>query len=334
MIIERPFSIRGVGKYLPKTIVSSETIEQNLGLPNNWIRKFIGVESRYIAQKESNTEMGANALKEALISANMGIADIDCLIAAAATFDYVIPNRSSLIKNEFEEAANLNFPTLDINTVCTSFITAIDYAAHLLASDKYENIAIVSSEISSKGLNPSNAESFSLFGDVAAAVILSKTTENAGLIKYDIKTYSEGVKNTIIEGGGNRKHPKNYPYDPELYSFKMEGRKLLKIAKKQLPLFLNAFFDGTPTTLAAVNWIIPHQASKMGFKILANLNGCKAKNVINQLAKYGNCIAASIPLALVTSIEEGKIKDKDSCMLIGTAAGMSISGLLLQYSSK
>ena len=331
MNIQRGFKIKGVGKYLPKTSISSSEIEEELNLPKNYIYKNIGVKSRHVAKTESNTFMGEQALRTALKNAYMGIEDIDCIIGAAASFDYIIPNRSSLIKNAFKEANQLNFPCIDINSVCTSFITALDYASLLLNTGNFKNIAIISSEISSNGLNPKDPESYSLFGDGAAAVIVSQTNKNGGLIHYESKTYSKAAKYTIIEGGGNKNHTKYYPYDPTLYSFKMNGKKILKTAKATLPKFLIDFFEKTSISLSEADLIIPHQASKLGLRMLTSLNNGKTTNIVDELENYGNCIAASIPLALVSSIENERLKDRDNCFLIGSAAGMSISGLLFKY---
>lgn len=327
----RPFNIAGVGKYLPQLRVESQTLEAQLQLPDGWTEKYIGVQTRYIAGTESNTEMGAKALKAALDDANFSIGDLDYLIGASGTFDHVIPNRSSLIKAAFEEAKAYDFPCVDINTVCTSFITALDYASLLIQSGSYQTIAIVTSEISSKGLDPANTETYCLFGDCATAVILTPGKEG-GLIHHQQKTYSEGARNTIIEGGGNQLHPKDHPYNPALYSFRMDGKRLLKLANQHLESFIQCFFNQSSTSLNEVDWIIPHQASKLGLRMLCSLEGVDEKKVIDQLSAYGNCIAASIPLALITSIEQGIIKEHETCFLIGTAAGMSISGLLLKYS--
>lgn len=331
MNIRKTLSIKGVGTCLPRVSVQSSTIEEQLGLPTDWIDKNIGVHSRYIATDETNTSMGAAALQSALDNANMAIGDIDCLIAAAATMDYIIPNRSALIKNAFIEAHDLDFPCVDINTVCTSFITALDYASMLLSTGEHEHIAIVSSEISSKGINPADPETYSLFGDAAAAIIVSRTDQDAGIVQFQSKTYAQEVKSTIIAGGGNVHHPQSYPYDPALYSFKMEGKKLLRSVKTRLPDFINTFFAKANTTLADTDLIIPHQASKLGLKMLTRLNGGQSSNIVDILAQHGNCISASIPLALAMSIDEGRLKEGDSCFLIGTAAGITISGLLLKY---
>ncbi|MEQ8473230.1 MAG: 3-oxoacyl-[acyl-carrier-protein] synthase III C-terminal domain-containing protein [Marinoscillum sp.] len=328
----RTFNIIGVGKYLPKKSVSSVEVESELHLPQGWINQYIGVDTRYIAETESNAEMGANALQAALNSAGLNIEAIDCLISGAATFDHVIPNRSALIKAEFTQAESLDFPCIDINTVCTSFITALDYASLLIDSGAYKTIAIVTSEISSKGLDPQSTETYCLFGDCATAIIITQAP-SGGLIKHVLKTYSEGARNTIIEGGGNKYHPKDYPYTPSMYSFKMDGKKLLRLANQHLEVFISDFFETVPGGMEEVTWIVPHQASKLGLKMLKTMKGVSPEKVIDQLTQYGNCIAASIPLALITSIEEKKIKENDTCFLIGTAAGMSISGLLLKYTS-
>lgn len=330
MNIQRKFSISGVGKYLPKSKVPSSVLEREMGMPDGWIHERMGVHSRHIAETETNTQMGAAALNEALKDAKLQIGDLDCLIAASATFDYVLPNRSCLIKKAFADAKNHDFPCVDINTVCTSFMSALDYASMQLMCNDYQHIAIVSSEISSKGLNPNDKEPFSLFGDAAAAVIISKTEKEGGLMKYQMKTYSENATDTIIEGGGNVFHPRDYAYDPVLFSFKMEGRRLLLAAGKELPNFFEGFYESMDTTLETTDWIVPHQASKMGLKMLGKING-KCSNIVNQLPIYGNCIAASIPLALVTQIQDGIIKENQSCMMIGTAAGLSIGGCLIRY---
>lgn len=331
MNIKRAFSIKGIGSYLPSTSVLSAEIEAELNLPKDFIYKNLGVNQRHKARSETNTFMGEKALREALEDANMTISSIDCLIGAAATFDYVIPNRSTLIKNAFAEADTLDFPCVDVNTVCTSFISALDYASLLLQTGDYQNIAIVSSESSLKGLDSHDIETYGLFGDGAAAIILSKTKEEAGLIKYQSKTYAKGAKYTIIEGGGNVNHVKDVPYESAVYSFKMQGLKLLKMAKATLPKYLSAFFSNQEIALKNVDLIIPHQASKLGIKMLVDLNDGQSKNIVNELANYGNCIAASIPLALVNSIKSNRLKEGDCCFLLGTAAGMTISGLLFKY---
>jgi len=330
MNIQRKFSISGVGKYLPQNNIPSHILEREMGVPDGWVQEHTGVHTRHIVETETNSQMGAAALKEALLDAKIQIGDIDCLIAASATFDYILPNRSCLIKSAFSEANKYHFPCIDINTVCASFISAVDYASMLLMCNDYKHVAIVSSEISSKGLNPVNKQIFSMFGDGAAAVVLSKTEKEGGLLKYQMRTYSENATDAIIEGGGNAFHSRDYKYDSSLFSLKIKGPKLLSKIEQELPGFFETFYDATDQTLETTDWIVPHQTSKVGMEMLGKING-SCSNIVNLLPVYGNCIAASIPLALVTQIQKGVIKENQLCMMVGMAAGLSIGGCLIKY---
>lgn len=330
MTLTQNFNIKGIGQYLPPTVIESSTIEEELNLEKGWINTHLGVNKRHKANGLTGTDMGVKALKEALKDANIAISDLDYLIGAAASFDHIIPNRSSLIKHRFEEAMDHQFPCIDINTVCTSFISAMHYAHMLLQSKELRYVAIVSSEVTSYGLNPNDKETYSLFGDGAVAVILERA-EHENQIVHKTCNYSEHTLDTIIEGGGNAHHPKHTAYDAELFSFKMQGNNLLKKALVSLPAFLEELCKQAEEPLSEIDSIIPHQASKNGLKLLVHLNNGKTENIENNLAAQGNCLAASIPLALCSAIKSGRLSHGKSCMLIGTAAGLSIDGIIFKY---
>jgi len=334
MKVIRPFSIIGLGKFLPKKLVTNDELEDKLKLSKGWIYKYTGVKTRHHVQEETVSTMGASALKYALDDAKIKLNDLDMLIGGGATFDYVLPNRSSSIANQFKESKDCNFPCIDINSTCLSFISALDFASYKLQDPEINTIAIVTSEVASKGLNYNNDETFSLFGDAAVALILSSdSTGKIGLIRQTINTYTECNKDTIIKGGGAKYYPKEYPYNEELYSFQMNGKRLLRFTKKVLPKFLDNFFGPINSNLQDIDFIIPHQASKLGLQLFSeHTDKYKKENTVQgQLEKYGNCIAASIPLAFVESVQNGRIKKGDTCLLCGTAAGVSIGGALIKY---
>ena len=320
-----------MGKYLPKA-VSSEEIERRHGLPKGWSQKYSGVESRHIVTNENNGVMGARAAEEALANASMSLEDIDLLLCGSGTFDYPIPNQSSIIKAEMKDGHLFDTPAIDIDSTCLSFLSAFDFAAKILDGVTYKNILIVSAEVSSIGINPSNWETLTLFGDGAAAMIVRYDEDSTStFIKGAQRTYSEGVYHTIIEGGGLRNHFKNHPYDIEKYSFKMNGRQLLRLARKKLPEFMDMFFEDVPYTIHSTDAIIPHQASKLGMSVLTTQYQLKTGQVKETLSKYGNCISASIPLTFMDAVEKDEIKRGDICFLCGTSAGFSIGGVLIKY---
>jgi len=334
MKVTRPFKIIGLGKFLPKNRVTNDQLETKLKLPKGWVYKHTGVKTRYHVQEETVSTMGAAALQKALDDAGIKLGDLDMLIGASATFDYILPNRSSSIANQFEESKDCKFPCIDINSTCLSFISALDIASYKLQDSEINTIAIVTSEVASKGLNSNNPETFSLFGDAAVALIISSDSNGeTGLIRHTINTYTECNQDTIIKGGGVKYYPKEYAYNEELYSFQMNGKRLLRFTKSVLPQFLDNFLSPINCELQEVDFIIPHQASKLGLRLFAeHTDKYEKQNVVQgQLKKYGNCIAASIPLAFIESVENGSIKPGDNCFMCGTAAGVSIGGILIKY---
>lgn len=327
----KPIHIAGFGKYLPKAVPSAE-LEERHGLPAGWSERYSGVRTRHHAQTETNGFMGASALEDALQNCGLRLSDIDMILSAAATFDYPLPNRASIIKSELHQGAGHTVSTIDIDSTCLSFVSALEMASGLLDGKRYRNIAIVSSEIASRGLNVGNWETLTLFGDAAVACILQYAPDSGSLfIKGDQRTYSEGVYDTIIRGGGNRYPFRDHPYDQDLHSFAMNGKNLLRLAHKKVPEFMTAFFSDLPVSITDVPVVIPHQASRFGIQLFRSLFPFRDEQVRETLIDHGNCIAASIPLTLYDSITRGVLRRGDLCLLCGTSAGFSIGSALIKY---
>ena len=202
----------------------------------------------------------------------------------------------------------------------------------MLDGKTYKRILIVSSEIASKGLDPSNWETLTLFGDGAAAVVIAHDLSgNSAVIKGQHKTYSEGAFYSIIEGGGSVNYHEDKPFDKALYSFKMDGKKLLRLAKYKISPFIDSFFSDIDYSMEDINLIVPHQASRIGLEMFKRMHPLGETQVIDTLENNGNCIAASIPITLHYAIQQKKLIRGQTCLLIGTAAGFSLGALLLKY---
>ena len=319
------------GKYLPEKISSAELERENPFLPEGYSERNSGVFSRHRASFESNGYMGARAAESALEKAGISLSDIDLLISAAATFDYPLPSSSSVIKSEMAGAEQAGFPTLDIDSTCLSFVSAFEVAAKMLDGKQYRNILIVSSEIASKGLNRNDPETFTLFGDAAVAFILTLEEGPSYFAGAWFRSYSEGLACTIIRGGGNKHHFRDTPYDESLFSFEMKGIQMLKLAQRTLPDFMQMVLEELSMQLNDFDAIIPHQASKTGLQLFQRLFRPDEGKLKTNLDRYGNCIAASIPLLLHDCMENGGIRRGDLCLLFGTSAGFSIGALAFRY---
>ncbi|MEK7433042.1 MAG: 3-oxoacyl-[acyl-carrier-protein] synthase III C-terminal domain-containing protein [Cyanobacteriota bacterium] len=328
--------IVSMGKYLPERIVTAEEFEKEHGIEAGWSVNMSGVSERHFAnEKETCSFMGARALEKALEKAGMVYEDLDVIIGASGSFDHPIPYNACLIQREMGKEMS-GTPCWDVDSTCLSFVTALDVLSYMIEAGRYKNVAIVTSEISSKSLNYNERESSTLLGDGAVATIITKTPEGESsmILGAEMQTFSKGAYHTSVLGGGNAIHPNSKDSKPDDFTFTMKGRAILEMSFELLPKFLEKLFMKSnvhPSTLAL---FVPHQASKFalikGRELLA-LTGFNPDNLVDILATHGNCIAASVPMALHDAIEQGRAKRGDKIALVGTAAGLSLGGVILVY---
>lgn len=275
--------------------------------------------------------MGAKCLSSALKKANLKLGDLDLIISANATYDYPIPHQAPLTKKELN-AYGTDVPCISIDSTCLSFVTALDISSYLLDGDRFRRIAIVTSEISSRNLNPEDFETFTLFGDGSACAIVEYCAdESSFIIASNMITLEEGAEETIVRGGGLKYPFSENSYDASLYCFQMKGKNLLKLAKKSIKPFIEDLLNKAKLKAKDIDCFVPHQASKMGLYLLEKLYPAFKEKVFYNLSTHGNCIAASIPMAIFDATESHKINRGDTLILAGTSAGFSIGGMILKY---
>ena len=278
---------------------------------------------------ETQLSMAVEAANAALKNASVEIKDIDCIVSASAVGIQPIPCTAALIHEQIAKGTSI--PAMDVNTTCTSFVAAIDVMSYLIDAGRYNNVLLVASEKASSGLNPNQKESYELFGDGAAAIVLSKCKSGcSGVIFGKQKTWSEGAHDTEIRGGLTGLLPEHFAEDPEEYCFDMKGLKVLKLAGRKLPKFFREFLKESGYTIGDINMVVPHQASK-ALGMIMPLLGIPSDKYIDIVPQYGNMVSAAIPHAFIWAIENGRIKKGDTVLLIGTAAGLTANALLIKY---
>lgn len=328
----RKIKITGSGSYIPQRCITSQELAVKMNVAEEIIQK-MGMRTRYYANKaETASYMGAQAAKNALEDAKLTLDDIDLLICASGTMEMPIPCTAALIHKELQPKKPI--PAFDINSTCLSFLTALDTISYLIAANRYRNVLIVSSEIASIGLNYNDLESASLFGDGAAAVVVTQATndDSSCIITSHMNTYSNGWNHCKIPGGGTGYPPANWvPGHNEMFQFHMNGKEVFKIALQVLPDFLAQLFSKANTKMEEVDIVIPHQASLSAMGIIQKKLNIKSEKMINIVEDYGNMIAASIPFALHHTIKSGRLCRGNRLLLLGTSAGISVGGMILDY---
>lgn len=304
----RGLKIVGCGNALPKKVVAFGN----------------GVRFR-LDEDETLLDLIEKATKDALDCAGLFINDIDLIIGAMATPLQAIPCNAALIHERIAKGTSI--PAFDINSSCTSFITAVNMASYLLETSEYSNILIVSGDTASAALNPKQKESYELFSDAVSAVIVTKS-DTSGVLFSKQNTWSEGAHDTEIRGGCALQSAfKMTEENHDDYYFDMKGKRIVRLALKVMPSFLNEGLCQAGLSLDDIDMVVPHQASRILGLIMPKL-GIPSGKYIDKVSNYGNMVSASIPFVLNDAILNAKITKGDTVLLIGTAAGLTANMLV------
>ena len=275
------------------------------------------------------------AAKSALSAAGLEASQLDCIVSACSVMEQVIPCLASQVQHKLG-LGETGVPAFDINATCLSFLVALDQLACAMAAGRYRRVLLVSSEIPSIGLNPEERSTAPLFGDGAAAVVLETCGDENGsaLLASHLETYGIGGDYCRFRAGGTRywrKPSTSATAEPSSAFFEMDGRALLRLAKRHFPVFLGRLLAKSGLTLGEFALVVPHQASGRALAHLPPMLGIAAERIINILASHGNQVAASLPSALHHAISSGRLQRGDCFALLGTGAGVSLGALVLRY---
>lgn len=298
-----------------------------IALPKNTIK--FKEQTRYrISRDETQLSLSVEACEKALANANINIKNIDCIVSASAVGIQPIPCSAALIHEKIAKGTDI--PALDINTTCTSFITALDTMSYLVEAGRYKRILIVSGDVASIALNPKQKESFELFSDGVVACVIEKTDEEIGIIDSLQKTWTEGAHSTEIRGGLTNYHPKYFSEDTkEEYMFDMNGKNILALSLKEIPKMFEEFLKKNNIKIFDIDMVIPHQAS-IAMPLIMQKLGFDKNKFIDEVKDFGNMVSASVPLTLAHALENKKVKKGDLIFLIGTAAGLTTNMMLIK----
>lgn len=332
--MNKNLKIVSTGIYIPENKKKSSELDKLFNLPAGTVAAKSGVKTRHYATSEETAPfMGAKALEQALKNKELNLKDLDLIIGASGTCAQIIPSNAALIKAQLDSKHQTSIACFDVNSTCLSFVTALDLASYLIDSNNYKRIAIVSSERVSVGLNFDEIESASLMGDGASAVIVEVSQENESYITTSLmETFTEGIEDAQVKAGGTNLSPSFIDgIDKKEFCFTMQGPQIFKLVSKKMPAFCEKLFKQAQMTMDDIDMVIPHQASIMAIKLLQKKLAVSDKKIHLTLSKYGNNVAASIPICLHDALENKKIKRGDNILLLGTSAGMSIGAMVLRY---
>lgn len=328
--MEKYVGIIGTGHYVPDKVITNTDYEKIIETSDEWITTMTGVkERRFAAPNQATSDLCVEAAKIALNNAKLSINDIDLIIVATVTPDHLAQSTAAILSKKL--GVSNNIPALDLNAACSGFIYSLTIANSLIKSETYKNILVVGAETLSRFINMKDRNTCILFGDGAAAVIVSEVKENYGILSTYLGADGEDDEVLKILAGGSKKPNTTETINNEENFITMKGGDVFKFSLTAFPNTTNEALRAANMSIDDVTMLIPHQANiRIIESGLKRLNIPKEKVFIN-IEKYGNTSAASIGIALDEALQEKKIKKDDIIVMTGFGAGLTYASIVMKW---
>jgi 3-oxoacyl-[acyl-carrier-protein] synthase III len=331
----RKSKIAGVGHYVPEKVVTNKDLEKLMDTSDEWIQERTGIKERRYFQEgiDTTSNMGAKASMKALEMAGLKAEDVDMIVFATLSPDYVFPGSGVLMQREM---GLKEIPALDVRNQCSGFVYALSVADQFIKTGMYDNILVVGSEIHSNGLDFSTrGRNVSvIFGDGAGAVVLtpSESTER-GILSTHLHADGEFAEElAVIDPGSTKKDRLTHEMIDEgtIYPF-MNGNQVFKHAVTRFPEVIEEALNKNGYKPSDVDMLIPHQANLRITSYIQQKMGLPAEKVMSNIHKYGNTTAASVPIALSEAVQEGRIKEGDLVCMAAFGSGFTWASALIRW---
>ena len=320
--------IIGLGKYLPKKVLTNKDLEKIVDTTDEWIITRTGIKERRIARDdEATSDMATEAAKRALADAKLKPEDLDLIIVATITPDMFFPATACLVQ---EKLGARHVPAFDISVACSGFIYGLAIANQFISSGAYKHALVIAAEKLSSITDWSDRNTCVLFGDGAGAAVLGPV-EAGGILSVYLG--ADGKQGDLIKlpAGGSRIPATRKSIEDKLHFIKMNGSELFKHAVR---IMADAAIEATrPIGLKAedIHIVIPHQANVRILNAAAKRMGLSEDKIYLNIEKYGNMSAASIAVALVEAVEEGRIRKGDKILLDAFGGGLSWGAIVIEW---
>jgi len=329
--------ISGLGFYVPDNVVTNDDLSKIMDTNDEWIQERTGIhERRHIVRGEdTTTTMGVKAAKIAIERSGLSNDDIDFIVFATISPDYYFPGPGVELQKEL---GMKTIGALDIRNQCSGFVYALSVADQFIKTGMYKNILVVASEVQSLGLDmTTRGRGVSvIFGDGAGAAVLSRSNDDSRIISTHLHSEGEHAKELAVlaPGMGGRWVTDiladNNPDDESYYPY-MNGQFVFKHAVVRFSEVINEGLQANNLKVSDIDMLIPHQANLRISQFIQKKFGLNDNQVFNNIQKYGNTTAASIPIALTEAWEQGKIKKGDTVVLAAFGSGFTWASAIIKW---
>lgn len=321
-------SITGIQGYVPDYVLTNAELETMVATNDEWIVSRTGIKERRILKGEGlgSSHMGAEAVKGLLAKTNTSPEEVDLLICATTTPDFVFPCTANLI---CDMVGIRNIGSFDIQAACSGFIYALTLGSQFIETGKYKKVIVVGADKMSAIVDYTDRKTCILFGDGAGAVLLEPDTSGNGILDSIIKSDGAGYPYLNQKAGGSRYPPTHETVDNRLHYVYQDGAQVFKFAVTNMADIAADIMERNGLNSDNVAWLVPHQANRRIIEATANRMGVGMDKVMMNIHKYGNTTAATIPLCLWDY--ESQLKKGDNLILAAFGGGFTWGAMYLKW---
>ena len=322
--------ISALGTYVPPRLLTNADLEQMVDTSNDWIMERVGIRERHIVDKGvATSDLAVQASKRALAQRGLAPRDIEAIIVGTVTPDMPFPATACMVQEKLGAKGAWGF---DLSGACSAFLYSVQVGAQFIASGAHKRILVIGADVMSSIIDYTDRATCVIFGDGAGAAILEPAEDDSvGLIDYIHEVDGSGGEFLYMPGGGSLHPASKDTIERKMHYVRQDGQQVFKFAVRKQTELCQKLLERNRLKGSDIDAFIPHQANLRIISATADRLGLRPEAVIVNIERYGNTTAATVPLAMATALEEGKLKKGSLVLLASVGAGFTVGATLLRW---
>ena len=322
--------ISALGTYVPPRLLTNADLEKMVDTTNEWIMTRVGIRERHVVEKGvATSDLAVEAAKKALAQRGFAPTDIEALIVGTVTPDMLFPSTACLVQHKLGAKGAWGF---DISAACSAFLYSLQTGAQFIATGVHKRVLVIGADVMSSVIDYTDRATCVIFGDGAGAAILEPAEDDSvGLIDFIHEVDGSGGCYLYMPGGGSLNPSSHETVDKRMHYVHQDGQQVFKFAVRKQTEVCEKLLARNGLKGSDIDAFIPHQANLRIINATADRLGLRPESVIVNIEQYGNTTAGTIPLAMNTAIEQGKLKKGSLVLLASVGAGFTVGATLLRW---
>ena len=321
--------ISALGTYVPPRLLTNPDLEKLVDTTNDWIMERVGIRQRHIVDKGvATSDLAVEAARKALALRGIAPTDVEVIIVGTVTPDMLFPATACLVQNKLGAKGAWG---MDLSAACSAFLYSLQTGAQFIASGVHKRVLVIGADVMSSIIDYTDRTTCVIFGDGAGAVLLEPSDDDSGIIDFIHEVDGSGACFLNMPAGGSLNPATHETVDKRMHYVHQDGQQVFKFAVRKQTEVCEKLLQRNGIKASDIDVFIPHQANRRIIMATADRLGLPEQKIIINIEDFGNTTAGTIPLAMNTAIEQGKLKKGDLVLLASVGAGFTVGATLLRW---